>query len=66
MKFSVPNMSCGHCTAAIESAVKTADPQAAVVCDLSKRQVRVDSALTADQLKAAIKDAGYDADPVTA
>lgn len=66
MKFSVPNMSCGHCTAAIESAVKTADPQAAVECDLSERQVRVDSALTADQLKAAIKGAGYDADPVIA
>lgn len=66
MKFSVPNMSCGHCTAAIESAVKTADPQAAVECDVSTRQVRVDSALTADQLKAAIKDAGYDADPVIA
>ena len=66
MKFSVPNMSCGHCTAAIESAVKTADPHAAVECDLTTRQVRINSALPGDQLEAAIKDAGYDADPVTA
>ena len=61
MKFNVPNMSCGHCTAAIENAVKTADPQAAVECDLSTRHVRVDSALTADEVRAIIRDAGYDA-----
>lgn len=60
MKFSVPEMSCGHCTAAIEKAVKAADPGAAVACDLSDRTVTVDSALEAGAVQAAMKDAGYE------
>jgi copper chaperone len=34
MEFKVPDMSCGHCTAAIAKSVKSADPAAAVDCDL--------------------------------
>ncbi|ETA51111.1 heavy-metal-associated domain-containing protein [Ponticoccus alexandrii] len=60
MKFSVPEMSCGHCTTAIEKAVKAADPRASVACDLSARTVTVDSALEAGAIQAAMKDAGYE------
>lgn len=66
MEFTVPDMSCGHCTAAIEKSVKAADPAASVTCDLTDRRVKIDSALSPDQLAAAIKDAGYDAAPVAA
>ena len=66
MKFSVPDMSCGHCTAAIESAVKSADPNAGVECDLSARQVHVDSVLPAAQVQAIIRDAGYNVEPAAA
>ena len=66
MKFSVPDMSCGHCTAAIESAVKSADPTAGVECDLSARHVRVASVLPADQVLAIIRDAGYNVEPAAA
>lgn len=66
MKFSVPDMSCGHCTAAIESAVKSADSSAGIECDLSARQVRVDSVLSADQVLAIIRDAGYNVEPAAA
>lgn len=62
MDFSVPDMSCGHCTAAIEKAVKTADPAAAVQCDLANRKVRIDSGSAPDQIAATIKAAGYDAE----
>jgi copper chaperone len=62
MNFSVPDMSCGHCTAAIEKAVKTADPAAAIQCDLANRKVRIDSSLSSDQVAAVIRAAGYDAE----
>lgn len=60
-RFAVPDMSCGHCTAAIESALKAADPEARIDCDLATRQVGVESRLDADALRAAIAAAGYDA-----
>lgn len=59
-KFSVPEMSCGHCTAAIEKQVKAADAAADVACNLDDRTVTIDSALSAEALAAAIKEAGYE------
>ncbi|SFC99271.1 heavy-metal-associated domain-containing protein [Tropicimonas isoalkanivorans] len=58
-QFSVPEMSCGHCTAAIEKAVKAVDADAKVDCDLKDRTVRIDSALPPEALKSAIAEAGY-------
>ena len=60
-KFKVPDMSCAHCTNAIETGIKTADPSAEVTCDLSGRTISVESALGNDAVLAAIKEAGYDA-----
>ena len=37
MKFSVPEMSCSHCTASIEKSIKAKDPAAAVSTDLETR-----------------------------
>lgn len=63
--FSVPDMSCGHCTAAIERAIKAADPDAKVSCDLAGHKVEIVSALDQGALSAAIRDAGYRAEPAT-
>lgn len=60
-KFSVPDMSCGHCTAAIEKEIKSADQAAEVSCDLSDRSVAVQSTLGTDAILVAMKEAGYDA-----
>lgn len=60
MKFNVPEMSCGHCTSAIEKAIKAADGSAAVKCDLSDRTVAVESTMTADQIAEIMKTEGYD------
>lgn len=57
--FSLPDMSCGHCVAAITQALKTADAQVQVSVDLDARTARVDSALPRDTLAAALADAGY-------
>ena len=51
IRFSVPDMNCGHCTASIEKAIVTIDPHATVTCDLTARSVEVDSALDESALK---------------
>lgn len=58
-RFNVPEMSCGHCTAAIEKAIKEIDPAATVACSLDDRTVSISSALPAQALQSAIQDAGY-------
>jgi len=60
MTFTVPDMSCGHCTATIEAAIKAADPSASVTCDLALRQVTVESALSGDAIISAMVAAGYE------
>lgn len=60
-KFKVPDMSCAHCTKAIEMEIKSTDPSAEITCDLTDRTVAVESTLGNDAVLAAIKEAGYDA-----
>ena len=63
MKFSVPKMSCGHCTASIEEKLLDADEGAEVSCDLETKIVEVESVLSAAEIEAAIKAAGFEASP---
>jgi copper chaperone len=60
MKFYVPDMSCGHCTAAITKEIAALDPAAKVTPDLTSRTVDVETAQTDDAVVQAIKTAGYD------
>lgn len=57
--FDVPDMSCGHCVAAITRAVQAHDPAARVEADLERHQVRVSSSADADALQRLITEAGY-------
>lgn len=57
--FHLPDMSCGHCVAAITDALKAADAQARVDLDLPSRTAQVDSALPREALAAALAEAGY-------
>ena len=61
MIFSVPRMSCGHCTSAIEKGIKAKDPSAVVTTDLDLRLVTVQSNLTKSDVQTAIVGAGYEA-----
>ena len=63
-RFSVPEMSCGHCRAAIETAVAATDPNASVECDLPARTVAIVSSADVASLIAAMKNAGYEAAPL--
>jgi len=59
-RFTVPDMSCGHCTAAIEKAVKSIDPTATVACDLETKTVAVETFLSERAVSEAIREAGYE------
>lgn len=63
MKFHVPDMSCGHCTASIDKALKAVDPEASVDADLASKTVTIASAKDAARLQAALEGAGYPATP---
>lgn len=59
MKFSVPDMTCGHCAATVTKAVKSLDAQAEVNVDLAAKTVTVSSAVPAPAVSKALDDAGY-------
>lgn len=60
-KFSVPQMSCGHCKSSIEKAVASVDADAIVEVDLANRKVSVRSDANTEMLIEAMKAAGYEA-----
>ncbi|VDS09730.1 Heavy-metal-associated domain protein [Paracoccus haematequi] len=60
MTFTVPDMTCGHCKAAIEAAIAQAGGRATV--DLAQKTVAVDG-LDAGRAAQAIRDAGYEVSP---
>lgn len=62
-RFKIEGMSCGHCVAAVTREVLALDPDARVHIDLARGQAEIESARTADQLIAAIAEAGYAAQP---
>ncbi len=60
MRFRVEDMSCGHCTAAIEKAVAEAGGKAAT--DLASHSVTI-KGLDPARAAQVIRDAGYTPEP---
>lgn len=58
-EFKLPDMSCGHCLAAVTEALKSADSHADVQVSLEQKTVKVQSGLPRDQLAAVLAEAGY-------
>ena len=58
-ELKVEGMSCGHCVSAVTRAVQSVDAAAKVEVDLAQQKVRVDSAASLDDVKAAVEEAGY-------
>ena len=59
IKLKVPDMSCGHCVAAIETAIKRVDAKAVVQTDLAQREVRVQTAASEQSVRDALAQEGY-------
>jgi copper chaperone len=60
--FNVQGMTCGHCVKAVTQAVQALDAKAKVDVDLAGKIVSVQSTLTAEQVLAAIREEGYQAE----
>ncbi|WP_323113440.1 cation transporter [Pseudomonas guariconensis] len=60
--FNVQGMTCGHCVKAVTLAVQAQDAAAQVQVDLPGKQVRVQSQLAVEQILAAIREQGYEAE----
>ena len=58
-RFTVPEMSCGHCTAAIEKAIREVDAAAKIDCNLDDHSVTISSDHPTKALQSAIYEAGY-------
>lgn len=61
IRLTVPDMTCGHCKMAVETALKAVDADASVRVDLASHMVEVESASAPDALLAALAEAGYPA-----
>jgi copper chaperone len=65
--YSVPGLHCSRCEAAVESELERVPGVAGVAVDLDGKLVTVTGAgLDDEALRAAIDEAGYDAEPVPA
>ncbi|MFG6469259.1 heavy-metal-associated domain-containing protein [Roseateles sp. BYS87W] len=64
--FTLPDMSCGHCVAAITEAVQAADAQAKLQLNREARTADIDSALPREAWVTVLTDAGYPPAPATA
>lgn len=63
-RLSVPDMTCGHCKASIESAIAGLDAAARVRVDLPARTVEIDSTLPAPALIRALDEIGFPASAI--
>lgn len=57
--LNVEDVTCGHCAATVEKAVKAADPKAKVAVNLEAKSASIESEIGPDVFIAAIEDAGY-------
>lgn len=60
-RFLVPDMSCGHCKAAVENAVRTLDAEARVDVDLDAKTVEIGTSKGEADVLAALEAAGFPA-----
>ena len=65
-ELKVEAMTCGHCAGRITTAVKAVDADAVLVIDLPGKLVRIDSTHKLAELTAAMTEAGYPAQVVSA
>ena len=62
-RFSIPDMTCDGCVAAITRAVRAGDPAATVEADLPRHELTIRSERPAADIAAAIDAAGFTVRP---
>ena len=66
LKLKVPDMTCGHCVATVEKAVRGIDASASVKTDLAQKLVTVETTAPAQSVSEAVRKAGYANEKITA
>lgn len=66
LRFKVDGMTCGHCVQAVQTAVRAVAPGTQVDVNLATGEVNVGGVADAGRVRAAIIDAGYEAEPLAA
>lgn len=66
MKFNVPDMSCGHCKASVEAAIRSVDAQAEINVDLTSKNVAITSTAREADLIAVLAGKGFPSTPLPA
>jgi len=66
LKLKVPEMSCGHCAAAIEKAVRNVDPAAKLAIDFGAQTVTIETRAEPAAVSGAIRTAGYESEALAA
>lgn len=64
MELVVKGMSCGHCEAAVQRAVKRVEPKADVVIERAQGRVSITGATDAKAVESAIREEGYEVSAV--
>ena len=59
MKFTLPDMNCGHCRGAVEKTVARIDPEAETTVDLQSKTVEIRSDRSETEIALALREAGY-------
>jgi copper chaperone len=59
IELTLPTMTCGHCVKTVTATVHKVDAAAGVHIDLPAHQVRIESARSAEEFKAALAEEGY-------
>ncbi len=59
MKFTVPDMTCGHCVSTVTKAIKGLDAAAEVKADRASKTLTVETSVPAPAVAKAMEDAGY-------
>jgi copper chaperone len=62
--LSIPDMSCGHCKAAVEAAIQKLDPIASVQIDLANRRAEISSSQPVEAMIKALATVGFPAQSV--
>jgi len=60
LTLTLPTMTCGGCAAAVRQALAPLSGLGAVEIDLATKQVRVAGAADGEQVRAAIREAGFE------
>ena len=63
LTLHIPDMSCGHCSAAVTSALKDLDAAAEIKVDQTQRRVTVTTAVPQEAVIAGLDGIGFEAHP---